>query len=124
MAPASRRPAGAATRRRTPTGELPAALLLLPSEHGGHGYDLLARLGALGMEEVDGGASTAPCGAWSPTASSDRPWDGSERGPARRVYELTPAGRAHLARTIEAMSSRAELLRALVNRFSSAQAAR
>lgn len=50
-------------------------------------------------------------------------WFGSEREPARRVYELTPAGRAHLVRTIGAMVGRARMLGTLVNRFSSTQAA-
>lgn len=122
MAPDNRRP-GRAAKRRQPTGELPTAMLLLLSERDGHGYDLLTRLGELGMDDVDGGGLYRTLRSLEAHGLVGSAWGGSERGPARRVYELTPAGRAHLARTIDAMSGRAELLGTLVNRFSSAKAA-
>ena len=96
-------------------------MLLLLSENSGHGYDLLSRLADLGMEEVDGGGLYRTLRCLESHGLVGSAWGGSERGPARRTYELTPAGRAHLARTIDAMSGRAQLLGRLVNRFSSAQ---
>lgn len=115
--------AGAAVKRRQPTGDLPTAMLLLLSERSGHGYDLLIRLGELGMEEVDGGGLYRTLRSLEAHGLVGSAWGGSQRGPARRVYELTPAGRAHLARTIDTMSGRARLLGTLVDRFSSAKAA-
>jgi PadR family transcriptional regulator, regulatory protein PadR len=122
MAADKRRP-GEAAKRRHPTGELPTAMLLLLSEREGHGYDLLTRLAGLGMEEVDGGGLYRTLRALEAHGLVGSAWGLSERGPARRVYSLTPVGRAHLARTIHAMSGRARLLGTLVNRFSSAHAA-
>lgn len=98
-------------------------MLLLLSERDGHGYDLLTRLGELGMEDVDGGGLYRTLRSLESHGLVRSEWGGSERGPARRVYELTPAGRAHLARTMGAIVGRAQVLGTLVNRFSSAHAA-
>lgn len=97
---------------------LSTAALLLVSEERGHGYDLAARLGELGFEGLDPGGLYRTLRTLEADGLLRSWWDGSDRGPARRMYELTGAGRSYLAQTIDDMVEEARLMGRLVDRFS------
>lgn len=101
---------------------LPTAVLLLVSEEHGHGYDLAARLGELGFDALDPGGLYPTLRTLEAAGYLRSWWDGADRGPARRMYELTGAGRSYLARTIDVMVGEARLMDRIVDRFASAQA--
>ncbi len=70
-----------------------AALLLLLRERKAHGYDLLERLPDLiGDERVDVGNLYRVLRALEEQGLVSSVWDDSVPGPAKRTYELTPAG--------------------------------
>lgn len=99
------------------TRVLSTAMLLLVSEERGHGYDLAARLGELGFEGLDPGGLYRTLRTLEADGLLRSWWDGSDRGPARRMYELTGAGRSSLAQTIDALVGEARLMDRLVDRF-------
>lgn len=121
VASPGRSPAGDRPRRR-PGDVLSTAVRLLVSEEHGHGYDLAARLGGLGFDALDPGGLYRTLRTLEAGGYLRSWWDGSDRGPARRMYELTGAGCSYLARTIDAMVGEAQLMDRLVDRFASAQA--
>lgn len=118
---ADTRPAGSRRPRRA-GGVLSAAVLLLVSEERGHGYDLAARLGVLGFDTLDPGRLYRTLRTLEAHGFLRSWWDGSDRGPARRMYEITGVGRSYLARTIDAMVGEARLVDRLVDRFCPSQA--
>lgn len=67
-------------------------LLLLLAEHASHGYDLLERLGSLGVHETDPGRLYRTLRAIEREGLVRSHWDTSGSGPARRTYELTDEG--------------------------------
>jgi PadR family transcriptional regulator, regulatory protein PadR len=74
----------------------PAVLLLL-RDRPAHGYELLDRLGELlPSESVDMGNLYRLLRALEEDGLVRSQWDASVPGPAKRVYELTDAGRALL----------------------------
>ena len=76
-----------------------AALLLLLSERAAHGYDLLERLPSLlGEERVDVGNLYRVLRRLEEQGLVSSEWDETVPGPAKRVYELTDAGREALQR--------------------------
>lgn len=77
-------------------GLLPPFLLLLIFERPGHGYDLIDRLGAMGMPEVEPGQVYRVLRGLERDRSLVSVWETAEAGPARRRYELTAKGRDDL----------------------------
>ena len=78
------------------TGGLPKSflqpcLLLLLKEEPGYGYDLVARLKDLGIDD-DSAAVYRALRALEEKGSVCSYWNTSSTGPARRMYRLTPAG--------------------------------
>lgn len=75
-----------------PRNFLRPCVLLLVSEQPSHGYDLLERLGELGM------ATTDPGGLYRLLRTLEREelvrstWETSDAGPARSTYEVTDEG--------------------------------
>lgn len=75
-----------------PRNFLRPCLLLLLHERPAHGYDLIERLVPFGFSRND------PGGVYRTLRSLEREglvrsgWEVSRGGPARRTYELTPAG--------------------------------
>lgn len=67
-------------------------LLLLLAERPSHGYDLLERLGSLGVHETDPGRLYRTLRAIEREGVVRSHWDTSGSGPARRTYELTGEG--------------------------------
>jgi PadR family transcriptional regulator, regulatory protein PadR len=68
-------------------------LLLLLAEHSSHGYDLIERLEALGIDTQEPAAVYKALRHMDQERLVNSAWKLSEHGPARRVYSLTPEGR-------------------------------
>lgn len=79
-----------------PRNFLRPVLLLLLSEAPAHGYDLLERLPALGLSADDPGGLYRTLRAMEGEGLLAAEWDTSGRGPARRIYRLTPEGEEQL----------------------------
>lgn len=74
-------------------GIIRACLLLLLDEAPGHGYDLLTRLEPMGFDRSNPGRIYRAL-RWLETAGFVEPsWETTGVGPARRVFEVTSAGR-------------------------------
>ncbi len=98
---------------------LRACVLLLLLERPGHGYDLIERLKPLGFEKVDRSVYRAL--DWLDQERYVRSsWDTPEAGPARRVFEITPAGKQRLEAWIADMGELANLLGQYVARHEAA----
>lgn len=77
----------------SPRSVFRAWVLLLLDERPGHGYDVLIRLKALGVDPSQPGRIYRSL-RWLESAGLARPmWETSDFGPARRVYDVTPEGR-------------------------------
>ena len=76
------------------------AILALLAEGGLHGYDIVQRAAKLPTLR---GSRPDPTGVYRLLRAMSRrglltaSWDASEKGPAKRCYQLTPAGRECLA---------------------------
>jgi len=83
-------------------GEVRLALLSLLAERPQHGYELMR-----GLEERSGGTYRASAGTVYPTLQQleDEGLAASEPVDGRRVYRLTEAGRAELAREAETVAA-------------------
>ncbi|MGH9156866.1 MAG: PadR family transcriptional regulator [Acidimicrobiales bacterium] len=80
-------------------GIIRACLLLLLEEAPGHGYDLLTRLEPMGFDRSNPGRIYRAL-RWLETAGFVEPnWETTGVGPARRVFDVTPAGRHALELT-------------------------
>lgn len=92
-----------------PRGMLRACILLLVGERPSHGYDLIDRLRPLGFEHDPSRIYRAL--RWLETAGLVRPtWHTPASGPARRVFEVTPAGCAALDDCARAMQAHVNAL--------------
>lgn len=69
-----------------------ACLLLLLAEGTAHGYELIARLPALGLTVVDPGGVYRCLRAMDEDGLVRSNWEPSAVGPTRRRYELTEEG--------------------------------
>ena len=93
-------------RRCAGSGALPKnflhpCLLLLLKEQPGYGYDLVARLKKLGVDDDSATVYRALRTLEERHAVSSH-WNTSSTGPARHVYRLTPAGEDQLDAAYEA----------------------
>src|SRR5581483_11088375 len=80
------------------------ALLLLLRERPAHGYDLLERLPELtGDQPVEMGNLYRLLRSLEAEGLVASEWDSDSPGPAKRRYELTPAGEQLLDRWVDAM---------------------
>lgn len=84
-----------------PSGGLPRnfprpCLLLLIGEQPSHGYDLLERMGRLGVHGIDPGGLYRALRMLERDALATSRWETSSNGPPRRVYALTRSGWAML----------------------------
>ena len=94
----------------SPRKILRACLLLLLEERAGHGYDLLTRLEPLGFERSNPGRVYRAL-RWLENAGFVQPnWETTGVGPARRVYELSAAGRQALELTAPVLRRQAKSL--------------
>jgi len=69
-----------------------ASLLLLLAESPAHGYDLVTRLGSLGLAATDLSSHYRMLRAMEHDGLIASHWEHSATGPDRRLYRLTPAG--------------------------------
>jgi PadR family transcriptional regulator PadR len=100
-----------------PRGLLRASILLLLNERPGHGYDLIERLKPFGFERDDPSRIYRAL-RWLEGAGLVRPnWETPAAGPARRVYELTPAGRRTLQACAASLRQRSEVLEDHLGRY-------
>ena len=80
-----------------PSDLLGPAVLLLLAERPSHGYGLVDRLKLMGWADSSTGALYRELRRLEEAGCVHSWWEASQtRGPARRVYELTHAGRAAL----------------------------
>lgn len=74
-----------------------AFLLLALEQSPSHGYELIRRMTAYGLEAIDGGGVYRILRQLEADGLVGSGWVISSQGPARREYALTDAGRAHLS---------------------------
>jgi PadR family transcriptional regulator PadR len=91
---------------------LEPCVLLLLGEGGGYGYDMVRRLGALGLGVDELGPVYHTLKRLEAEGLVTSTWKGS-KGPARRIYELTADGTTAL----EAWSRRMEEYRGLLSAY-------
>jgi PadR family transcriptional regulator, regulatory protein PadR len=95
----------------------PAALLLL-REGPAHGYDLLERLGEIVPgERIDMGNLYRVLRALEEDGLVRSQWDADAPGPARRMYELAPAGARVLDDWAAALSRSRDRIDAFLQRY-------
>jgi PadR family transcriptional regulator len=72
-------------------------ILLLLAERPGHGYELTQRLGAFGWAGAESAHVYRMLRGMEKVGQISSQWRASASGPARREYEITPAGSMSLA---------------------------
>jgi PadR family transcriptional regulator PadR len=112
------RPGHWAVRARVERFVEPSLLLLL-RERPMHGYELLERLPDLAGEDVrvDVGNLYRVLRALEEEGIVTSEWSADLPGPAKRTYELTPAGRRLLDRWAEALRSAQEVIQGFLTRY-------
>ena len=75
-------------------------LLLLLAESPGHGYELMERLRPLGFDWGGPGPIYRELRLLEGAGLITSDWFVGQRGPGRRVYEITPSGRESLDRSV------------------------
>jgi poly-beta-hydroxybutyrate-responsive repressor len=91
-------------------------LLLLLHERSDYGYDLVARLRALGVED-DSAAVYRILRALEGERAVTSRWREPVAGPARRVYELTTSGAAQLEEWASALDESRRVLEGFLDRY-------
>lgn len=95
-------------------------LLLLVHERPGHGYELIERLGALGVPGVEPGHAYRVLRDLERAGLLRSAWEPSGAGPARRRYELTSEGASELAEWVRRLEGLSRVLRSCVERWTRA----
>lgn len=95
---------------RRPRELLPPSLLLLLAETPGHGYELMERLKPLGFDWNGPGPIYRELHTLESDGLITSRWDVGASGPGRRVYEITPTGRASLERSVQGVGALQSLL--------------
>ena len=114
-------------RRCAGSGALPKnflhpCLLLLLKEQPGYGYDLVARLKKLGVDDDSATVYRALRTLEERHAVSSH-WNTSSTGPARHVYRLTPAGEDQLDAAYEAAVDTHRAIQRYFSRYVAAEGA-
>ena len=96
---------------------LEPALLLLLSEQSAHGYELVDRVAELVPgERPELGGLYRVLRALEEDGLVSSEWDAAEPGPAKRRYELTPAGRELLRAWAKALKQTQQVVDAFLKR--------
>ena len=116
---------GVSVRRCAGSGALPKnflqpCLLLLLKEQPGYGYDLVARLKKLGVDDDSATVYRALRTLEERHAVSSH-WNTSSTGPARHVYRLTPAGEDQLHAAFEAAVNTHQAIQRYFSRYVAAE---
>lgn len=88
------------TEMGRPRELLAPSLLLLLAEAPGHGYELMERLRPLGFDWGGPGPIYRELRTLEDAGLIGSDWFVGQRGPGRRVYEITPSGRESLGRSV------------------------
>ncbi|WP_344958372.1 helix-turn-helix transcriptional regulator [Actinomadura miaoliensis] len=104
-------------------GLLHPFLLLLICEQPGHGYELIDRLGCLGVSGVEPGHAYRVLRNLERERLVVSTWVTSDAGPARRRYELTREGHADLEAWMARLARLREVLDSCLLRWSRADRA-
>lgn len=90
----------------------PALLYLLVNRGGAHGYDLIDQVNRLAIcdTEVDAGAVYRALRDMEDNGLVRSTWDTTRRGPAKRDYEVTQTGIAHLKAWADILRRRGEMM--------------
>ena len=98
-------------------GLLRASILLLLKEKESHGYKLVSRLADLGFEVTDLGGLYRTLRGMEQEGIVASSWGTSERGPARRVYSITPGGEAQLHDSAAGLVSQRRAIGEVLDRY-------
>lgn len=93
------------------------AILVLLKEHESHGYELVSRLAEVGFERADFGGLYRTLRSMEEEGLVTSAWGMSERGPARRVYMLSPEGDKYLRDSAPALVSQRQALGDVIDRY-------
>ncbi|TMR00764.1 PadR family transcriptional regulator [Actinomadura soli] len=96
-------------------GLLQPFLLVLIHERPSHGYDLIDRLAGMGLMDVEPGHAYRVLRGLERARLLTSRWVPSDAGPARRRYELTPAGGAELKNRMEDLAEFGSVLDAFLS---------
>lgn len=105
-----------------PRNFLRPCLLLLLAEMPSHGYDLLERLGQLGLPAADPGGLYRVLRTLEREEMVTSRWETSAAGPARRTYELTDEGREWLHAWAGALAEGRRIVSSFLDRYTTVTA--
>lgn len=105
-------PAGA-----VPRNFLRSCLLLLLREQSAHGYELLERLGPLGLSRDDPGRLYRVLRALEGEGLVRSTWERSDSGPDRRIYALTRPGMEALHEATRSLVATNSILNVFLSRY-------
>jgi PadR family transcriptional regulator PadR len=91
-------------------------LLLLLAESPAHGYELIERLRPFGFDLSDPATIYKTLRLLESDGHVTSEWELSTRGPARRVYSLTPDGREMLQAWAQTLTKNREILSMFLDR--------
>jgi PadR family transcriptional regulator PadR len=100
-----------------PKDFLRACLLLLLREEPAHGYDLLERITAFGLDDSDPGGLYRTLRRLEEDGLVHSAWEPSASGPQRRIYEITRAGMQELHLRAEAITGAQRFVSAFLGRY-------
>lgn len=95
-------------------GSLGVCVLAVLAHQDAHGYSVAVRLGELGLARVRAGAVYPVLTRLEEEGALDATWTQGIGGPGRKVYRITPNGRARLEAVTHGVAQRAEVLAHLV----------
>ncbi|MFR9775720.1 helix-turn-helix transcriptional regulator [Micromonospora sp. MS34] len=101
-------------------GLLHPFLLLLILERPGHGYDLIDRLKAMGLSDVEPGYVYRVLRGLERERSLISGWETAGAGPARRCYRLTAKGRDDLRSCVARLAQLDQVIGVCLQRSSDA----
>lgn len=107
-----------------PRSHLRTCLLLALRGSASHGYELLEQVRELGLLGIDAGGLYRALRAMEHDGLLTSRWEPSPSGPARRTYELTPAGQEALDVAVAVLAEVQELVGALLDRYRATVGAR
>ncbi|HVL91918.1 MAG TPA: helix-turn-helix transcriptional regulator [Acidimicrobiales bacterium] len=93
------------------------AMLLLLKEHESHGYELVSRLSELGFDVPDFGGLYRSLRAMEDEGVVSSHWGTPARGPARRVYAITPEGERQLRESAPVLVQQRRAIGGLLDRY-------
>jgi PadR family transcriptional regulator PadR len=93
------------------------AILLLLKEKASHGYELVSRLSELGFDVPDFGGLYRALRGMEDEGLISSSWGTPERGPARRVYSLTPQGEDALRQSAPGLVQQRRTIGGLLDRY-------